>query len=284
MHKLGEQIAQARKAANITQEKLADELGLTRQTISSWERDNSQPDIESVIKLSQVLNYRFMIDDGVYLGIVNKDETAEDDGAARIQSQAEKTRPSKSRRFFPAVSFIAGALIVFLLMQFVAPLLNQPEIDSGYSIDNGPGKGVTGPETIVWFQHKETPVPGKPYVEVSFSEDICYAGPDPDLEEGYGWNYTIYLTEYNGYDFYPETFEQYLFTTERNYSHIRYSVDDIKTWWGENKIPARGQRCVSSGDPIQDLIGTGVKITGKDAKGEIMAFYGYMEFSQEIKK
>jgi hypothetical protein len=58
----------------------------------------------------------------------------------------------------------------------------------------------------------------------------------------------------------------------------------MTVWWGESVIPARGQRCVSSGEPLQDVIGLGVKVTGKDANGEYMEFYGYMEYSQEIKE
>ena len=286
MYKLGEQIAQARKSAIITQEKLADELGLTRQAISSWERDNSQPDIDMVIKLSRILNYRFMIENNVYLGIMSEEEAAEgtldQDPSSGINTA---TQHGKKKSLIPwIISFIAGALVVFLLMQFVVPLFNQPEVVSGYSINNGHAPGVTGPETVVWFQQKETPVPGKPYVEISFSENVCYAMADPDFENGYGWNYTVYLTEYNGYDFYPETFEKYMFTTESHSAHNVRTADDMTVWWGESKIPARGQRCVSSGEPLQDVIGLGVKVTGKDANGEYMEFYGYMEYSQEIKE
>lgn len=287
MYKLGEQIAQARKSARITQEKLADELGLTRQAISSWERDNSQPDIDMVIKLSRILNYRFMIENNVYLGIMSEDEAAEgtlDQSPNNGINTAVQTGRKKGFISW-IISFLAGALVVFLLMQFVVPLFNQPEAEvAGYSIDNGPGKGVTGPETIVWFQQKETPVPGKPYVEISFSENVCYPMADPDYESGYGWNYTVYLTEYNGYDFYPETFEKYHFITESHSGHNTRTADDMTVWWGESVIPARGQRCVSSGEPLQDIIGIGVKVTGKDANGETMEFYGYMECSQEIKE
>ena len=39
---------------------------------------------------------------------------------------------------------------------------------------------------------------------------------------------------------------------------------------------------MSSGEPLQDLIGVGIKLTGHDANGEYMEFYGYMEYSQVI--
>jgi transcriptional regulator with XRE-family HTH domain len=113
MYKLGEQIAQARKSAKITQEKLADELGLTRQAISSWERDNSQPDIDMVIKLSRILNYRFMIENNVYLGIMSEEEAAEgtldQDPNNGINTAVQH---GKKKSFIPwIISFIAESLL-----------------------------------------------------------------------------------------------------------------------------------------------------------------------------
>lgn len=287
MKPLHEQIQEARMNARFTQEKLGEQLGVTRQTISSWECQKSQPDMDSVIKIASILNCEFYLDGDMVIGPRRKEEQTEaPQGHQPHDEPSTITQHGRKKRILPLlISFIAGALVVFLLMQFIVPLFNRPEAEvAGYSIYNGPGKGVTGPETIVWFQQKETPVPGKPYVEISFSENICYAGSDPDFENGYGWNYTVYLTEYNGYDFYPETFEKYMFTTESHSGHNVRTADDMTVWWGESVIPARGQRCVSSGEPLQDVIGLGVKVTGKDANGEYMEFYGYMEYSQEIKE
>lgn len=274
MKTFGQQLSEARKAAELTQEQLAEMMGITRQGISGWERDKSSPDLESIKRLSQILKTDFDISESLV-------PAADAETKALPADEPAVHKPGK-KMLVPVVSFIAGALVMFLLMQFIAPLFAPNEPKPGYSINNGPASGVTGPETVVWFTQKETPVPGKPYVEISFSEKICYAKPDPDYENGYGWNYTVYLTEYNGYDFYPETFEKYIFVTESHSGHNVRTADDMTVWWGESVIPARGQRCVSSGEPVQDAIGIGIKVTGKDAKGEYMEFYGYMEYSQEI--
>ena len=52
---LGEKIARARNAKKLTQEQLARQLNISRQTISHWENDDSQPNVEMLLKLMQVL-------------------------------------------------------------------------------------------------------------------------------------------------------------------------------------------------------------------------------------
>lgn len=48
----GERLANLRKAKGLSQEQLAEELDLTRQTISKWELDQSTPDIDYLVQLS----------------------------------------------------------------------------------------------------------------------------------------------------------------------------------------------------------------------------------------
>ena len=51
----GEKLAAARKAAGYTQEKLAEELGVSFQAVSTWERNESLPDTRHLIALSKAL-------------------------------------------------------------------------------------------------------------------------------------------------------------------------------------------------------------------------------------
>ena len=50
--KIGENIKRLRTGKNITQEKLANHLQITYQTISKWERDEGYPDITMLIPLA----------------------------------------------------------------------------------------------------------------------------------------------------------------------------------------------------------------------------------------
>lgn len=54
--KIGVKLKEARLRAGLTQEKVAEEIQVTRQTISNWETEKSYPDIVSVIKLSTLYN------------------------------------------------------------------------------------------------------------------------------------------------------------------------------------------------------------------------------------
>lgn len=51
---IGRKLREARIRSGLTQEKAAEKIDISRQTISNWENEKSYPDIVSVIKLSDV--------------------------------------------------------------------------------------------------------------------------------------------------------------------------------------------------------------------------------------
>lgn len=53
---LGKQIYELRKKANLSQEQLAEKVGVSRQTISKWELGETVPDIKQAQVLSQVFS------------------------------------------------------------------------------------------------------------------------------------------------------------------------------------------------------------------------------------
>ncbi len=53
---LGEKIQQLRKASGISQEQLAEQLEVSRQSVSKWERDEALPDIGKIVLLSQLFS------------------------------------------------------------------------------------------------------------------------------------------------------------------------------------------------------------------------------------
>lgn len=54
--KLGEQIKKYRTELSLSQDKLAEKLFVSRQSISNWENDKTYPDIKSLLLLSEVFS------------------------------------------------------------------------------------------------------------------------------------------------------------------------------------------------------------------------------------
>ena len=53
---LGQNLFQARRRVGLSQETVSEKLGVSRQTISKWETDETIPDIYQAKKLSQIYN------------------------------------------------------------------------------------------------------------------------------------------------------------------------------------------------------------------------------------
>lgn len=53
---IGNKLKKSRLESKLTQEKVAEEIQVSRQTISNWENEKSYPDIISVIKMSDLYN------------------------------------------------------------------------------------------------------------------------------------------------------------------------------------------------------------------------------------
>ena len=53
---IGNKILELRKKNNLSQEALAEKIGVSRQTISKWELGETSPDIKQAKELSKVFN------------------------------------------------------------------------------------------------------------------------------------------------------------------------------------------------------------------------------------
>lgn len=53
---LSEKILQLRKAGGFSQEQLANQIGVSRQSISKWESGDSVPEIEKIVMISKIFN------------------------------------------------------------------------------------------------------------------------------------------------------------------------------------------------------------------------------------
>ncbi|OLS01933.1 helix-turn-helix domain-containing protein [Tissierella creatinophila] len=101
---LGNQIKKYRNELEISQEKLAEKIYVSRQSISNWENDKNYPDINSLIRLSEVFH--------ISLDILIKGDV----------EKMKKEISEKDRKYFEKVSNIY-AILFGLLVLTPMPLL-----------------------------------------------------------------------------------------------------------------------------------------------------------------
>lgn len=89
---LGEKLAKARKEKNITQEQLADTLGVSRQSISKWESDVAYPETDKLIRMSELFDCS--------LDYLLKESVTEQDGKAEAPQAEKTTAPFPIGKFF----------------------------------------------------------------------------------------------------------------------------------------------------------------------------------------
>lgn len=120
---LGKRIAFHRKRLGLTQDALAEQLGVTAQAVSKWENDQSCPDITMLPKLAEV----FDVTTDELLGIPRKDvhlaqiipedaqqDTPEpDDGPASGGRQSFRSDAAKRRSLCMALWLLLSGLVAF---------------------------------------------------------------------------------------------------------------------------------------------------------------------------
>ena len=99
----GENLQYYRKQNNLTQEDLAEQMQVSRQSVSKWENGEAMPDLEKVIKLADIL--RVNLDDlcGRTIDAATKDS---------LKLPTELVSKDNKR---PAVKFLGAVLIILAI-------------------------------------------------------------------------------------------------------------------------------------------------------------------------
>ena len=97
---LGERLIQLRAKAGLSQDTLAEQLGVSRQSVSKWENDASVPDLEKLVKLSGVF--------GVSLDELVKGEVPDSAGPRRKGRRDGRGTSAPSATSFG--SFVAAGI------------------------------------------------------------------------------------------------------------------------------------------------------------------------------
>ncbi len=106
---IGAKLKNARAAAKLTQEQAAEALGISRQTVSSWENEKTYPDIVSVIRMSDLYS--------VSLDHLLKEESQVKE--TYTQYLAESTDAVKSRDRLARIVLTAALLLCWALVEAV---------------------------------------------------------------------------------------------------------------------------------------------------------------------
>lgn len=143
---LNENIKRLRKNKGYTQETLAQQLGIVRQTVSKWEKGLSVPDAELLQKLAEVLD----TDVGELLGAAS---VPEKDGGEVAQQLARinEQLAIKNRRARGIWKTIAVILSVFLLLNILMLVLGFAAFDN-YRYADGPINNIAVAETEILEQ------------------------------------------------------------------------------------------------------------------------------------
>lgn len=96
---IGSKLKNSRKNAGLTQEAVAEKIGISRQTLSNWENNKSYPDVVSVIHLSDLYS-------------VSLDELLKED-AGMMKHIEETTNDVKSRQKFSKLVQVIAYLVIW---------------------------------------------------------------------------------------------------------------------------------------------------------------------------
>ena len=110
---LSDNIVQFRKAMGLSQEQLAEQVGVSRQAISKWETAQSVPELDKIVALSRI----FGISTDVLLG--NIPEVPANSPAAAIPADSY-IRANLLRRFFTLGWVTALVGVIALILEWIS--------------------------------------------------------------------------------------------------------------------------------------------------------------------
>lgn len=130
--KIAERLAKLRKEHNFSQEQLADELGVSRQAISKWERGETSPDTDNLIALAKLYNTSLdellwdnraeekkseeKKDDISLSEIKRKIENGEEvEVNGEIHTMDDRSHMDKAEGFVASVTVVLSCVVYFLL-------------------------------------------------------------------------------------------------------------------------------------------------------------------------
>lgn len=246
MSTFAEQLKEVRKERNIKQEQLASEMNVSRQTISHWENGRAIPDIDTIKRLSQVLDHNFFVIEGVS----DETESAPTDVKAPVQEETvRKTETASGKRKMLAFIVCIILLCAVVTGVFVIKGKNQnPEIEDGAYNTQQPA----AQKANVVITPVMNPVP---LIVVE------------DFPEGYGWMYEVVIEETAGVPFTVSQLMHVIIDEDGMEYPSNFAVDHVIRAWGGDTLYKDAPRNWRGGIPEQPVKAIRLIFLGTDANG-----------------
>lgn len=257
MPTFADELKAARKKGHITQEQLAKAMNVSRSAISHWENGNAIPDIETIKRLSQVMNYNFFTLSGLADAAPSEEASAEETpteeaSAEEAPAAQEGSAVRKPRREWV---YAAGGLCLVLLCLLLF---------------NGIAKGLS--------KAKKAEIVVTPSTEVAY---LVPFGDDAD-DEHYGWTVDFAFENRSDVPFTPEKIVGYYYTGDELFIALTASYEDFQPWMGNDKL-------LKSNSPLRLPFGSDwlflthctVTIYGVDDNGHSIEASATVQYSQE---
>ena len=146
----GEKLQLLRKQKGLSQEKLSEQLGVSRQAISKWELGESLPDTENVVRLSKLID--------VSIDYLLNDEISSENDIPAVQSNTIDLQAkfhSKMRFILGSVCSAIGGIgtmTLFVLSTMVQVHVTKKRILPDGSVQNYGGGDVLGYDFVTFIR------------------------------------------------------------------------------------------------------------------------------------
>lgn len=250
---IGEKIRQARREKGMTQEQLAQALFVSRQTVSNWENGRTEPDYQTLMRLSELL--------GLDIG-----QTEEAPNQPEVEMQESEQKPDAKRklRLRPWLMVLTAAMLFVLGLIFLPSVGHEK---GGYTID--------------WFRQETADEPDQAYIRIYTKTELPVAINQQTEESTPVWQYNLFFREENGIGVTVDELTRVRFY-KNGKTDIYAQTTDV---FGENNggkpsyIGGREFRRLTYGCTADSKsIGDGWLIRGTDDNGHAVCFKTYIPF------
>lgn len=127
---LGSSLCQARKKSGLSQEAVAEKLGVSRQTISKWETDETLPDIRQSKRMAAL--YKLSLDELIDFDLdVQEVQEAIERTSDKVTEKIDWTRAWGKK--YPVLAAYQETVDPAPYAKELAPLLDRLKMEYGYS-------------------------------------------------------------------------------------------------------------------------------------------------------